>query len=131
MNIVVVEPGLRPRTVSCDGSLSAMQSLVGGYTQAIYPFAEEVALICNEEGKVNGLPCNRALVDEEGAIYDIVCGTFFLCAAPSDSESFESLSPAQAAHYVALFHDPEVFFRVDGQLVCLKQPSPLEASDSL
>lgn len=38
-----------------------------------------MALICNDEGKLLGLPANRALRDSEGNLYDIVCGTFFLC----------------------------------------------------
>ena len=29
-------------------------------------------MICNEEGKLLGLPLNRALRDEEGEIYDII-----------------------------------------------------------
>ena len=41
------------------------------------------------------LPANRALRDESGAVYDIVCGTFFLCGAPSDSESFSGLTTEQ------------------------------------
>ena len=111
MDIVLVEPGMQPRILSCDGSLMAMQSLVGGYIQAIYPFDDEVALICNEEGKLNGLPYNRALVDGEGAIYDIVCGTFFLCAAPADSESFESLGSEQVTYYMSGSTDQRYSFR--------------------
>ena len=78
------------------GDLKSMQAVVGGYIQAIYPFTdEELALICNEEGKLIGLPFNRALRDQEGSIYDVVAGTFFLCRAPADSERFESLTEEQ------------------------------------
>jgi len=33
----------------------------------------EVALICNDEGKLQGLPLNRGLRDERGELYDIIC----------------------------------------------------------
>ena len=50
--------------------MESMQQLVGGLIQVLYPFRDaEVALICNDEGKLLGLPFNRALRDERGATY--------------------------------------------------------------
>ena len=95
-----------------------MQSIVGGHIQAIYPFPG-IALVCNEEGLLLGLPPNRGLRDENGDLYDIVCGTFFLCGAPSDGESFTSLTPAQVAQMERRFHAPEVFVGMGGRIVCL------------
>ena len=36
-----------------------------------YPYEDPVALVCNEEGKLEGLPLNRALRDEDGDIYSL------------------------------------------------------------
>lgn len=47
MRILFVEPNVEPRTVEIDGSLASMQSLVGGLIEAVYPFNDPVALICN------------------------------------------------------------------------------------
>lgn len=92
MKALLVEPNTEPRAIEIDGSLASMQALVGGLIEAVYPFEDSVALICNDEGKLTGLPQNRPLKHPEtGEIYDIVCGPFFLCSAPSDSENFESL----------------------------------------
>ena len=100
-------------------ALSAMQSVVGGDIQAIYPFDETVALICHEEGKFLGLPLNRALYNpDSGECYDIIAGTFLLCAAPVDSEQFESLFEAQVARYLTRFYQPEAFLRINGCLIC-------------
>lgn len=109
MKVLLVEPGKVPRPVEIGNTLEDMQNVVGGLIQAVYPFEEPVALICNEEGKLLGLPLNRSLRDEEGQVYDIVAGTFFLCAAPPDSEHFESLSEGQLVHYQELFRTPELF----------------------
>ena len=93
MRILFVEPNAEPRAIEIDGSLASMQAPVGGLIEAVYPFEDPVALICNDEGKLTGLPQNRPLKHPEtGEIYDTVCGPFFLCSAPSDSENFESLS---------------------------------------
>ena len=121
MNVLLVAPLEPPRAAELDNTLEAMQQAVGGLIQAIYPFEEPVALVCNDEGKLLGLPLNRGLRTEEGTLYDIVCGTFFLCAAPPDSDSFESLSEEQLARYEKRFHSPEVFLRLNGQIICLPE----------
>lgn len=119
MKILLVEPGKEPVLKEIDGSLKSMQEIVGGTIQAIYPFEEPVALICNDEGKLLGLPLNRALQDEEGRIYDIVAGTFFLCGAPEDSDSFGSLTDGAMQAFKQRFAVPELFLNINGTLVCL------------
>ena len=119
MKILLVEPGKEPALKEIDGSLKSMQEIVGGTIQAIYPFEESVALICNDEGKLLGLPLNRGLRDEEGRIYDIVAGTFFLCGAPEDSDSFGSLTDEAMQAFKQRFAVPELFLNINGTLVCL------------
>mgnify|MGYP003291136799 CR=1 FL=1 len=99
MKVLIVEPLKAPYIAEIDGSLESMQKIVGGLIQAIYPFDDSVALICNDEGKLMGLPLNRPLADSSGNIYDIIAGTFFLCAAPSASDSFTSLTEEQIRKY--------------------------------
>ncbi len=124
MKILVIEPGKCPVEKEIGSSLEDMQRLVGGHIQVVYPFPEEVALVCNEEGKLQGLHLNRALRDAGGEVYDIISGTFFLCAAPADSENFESLTEDQLKKYSALFHSPETFLNLGGQIICLSTQEP-------
>ena len=109
MRILLVEPGRVPRPAEIGDSLEDMQTVVGGHIQAVYPFEEPVALICNEEGKCLGLPLNRVLRLDSGEIYDVIAGTFFLCAAPLDSDRFASLTEEQIARYAERFHAIERF----------------------
>ena len=132
MNVLLVEPNADPRAIEIDGSLASMQSLVGGLIEAIYPFSDPIALICNDEGNLTGLPQNRPLKHPEtGEIYDIVCGPFFLCSAPPDSENFESLPDDLIEKYSKVFALPKFvctscgnnFYReqlspFDGELLC-------------
>ena len=123
MRILVVEPECRPEVREIDGSLKSMQEVVGGLIQALNPFAEpNVALVCHDEGKLLNLPANRGLRDKYGQIYDIVCGTFFVCGAPADCDHFTSLTPEQIERYRERFYTPEMFWGVNGRIVCL----PLE-----
>lgn len=64
ISVLLVEPDKYPRTVTIADTLEAMQNLVGGDIEEYMPFEDEVAIICNEEGKVNGLPLNRAIYAE-------------------------------------------------------------------
>ena len=132
MKVLLVEPNTEPRAVEIDGSLASMQSLVGGLIEAVYPFEDPVAMICNDEGKLTGLPQNRPLKHPEtGEIYDIVCGPFFLCSAPPDSENFESLPDEFIEKYHKIFALPKLvctncgeeflkdeLFPFDGELLC-------------
>lgn len=122
MRILVVEPERRPEVREIDGSLKSMQEIVGGLIQPVYPFDDPVALVCNDEGKLMNLPLNRGLRGNDGQIYDIVSGTFFLCGVPPDSDQFVSLTPEQIERYEEKFHTPEMFWGMDGRIVCL----PLE-----
>ena len=119
MRLIVVEPRKKPVVQDIGSDLESMQKIVGGPIQAIYPFEEPVALICNEEGKLLNLPLNRALRDEEGNVYDIISGTFFVCAAPPDSDRFEGLTDQQVKTYTERFAMPEMFLDVGGDLFVL------------
>ena len=66
MTILVVEPMKKPTIQEIDGSLESMQRIVGGDIEAVYPFDDPVVLVCHGEGKLLGLPMNRALTDESG-----------------------------------------------------------------
>lgn len=121
MRILVVEPEHKPEVREINDSLKEMQGIVGGLIQPIY-LGDSVVLICNDEGKLMNLPANRGLRDENGQMCDIIFGTFFLCGAPADTDHFTSLTPEQIERYKERFHTPEMFWGMDGHIVCL----PLE-----
>ena len=124
MRVLIVEPERRPEVKEIDGSLKSMQEIVGGLIQPIPLIdAPDVILVCNDEGRLLNLPANCGLRDETGQIYDIVCGTFFICGAPADCDRFTSLTPEQIERYRKRFYAPEMFCDMDGHIICL----PLEA----
>lgn len=64
ISVILVEPGKYPKQIEIEDTLEAMQSLVGGDIEEYMPYEDEVAIICNEEGKMNGMPLNRAIYSE-------------------------------------------------------------------
>lgn len=98
MNVLVVETGHTPYEKEID-SEGEMTVVVGGPIEAIYPFCESVAVICNEEGRNMQLPFNRNVPNGYGNIY----GTFFICGLSDSGRGFCSLKPEQIEHYKNYF----------------------------
>lgn len=103
MKVLVIAPEKEPVLCSIDGSLKNMQAIVGGFIQAYYPWMEDVAIVCNDEGKINGLPFNRPIFGEHGELLDIIAGTFFICGAPPDSGEFTDIPEDLIEHYMRMF----------------------------
>ena len=59
IKVVLLEPGKLARTAEIDVSLAGMQKTVGGLIEPYYPFEEQVCIVCNEEGKINGMRPNQ------------------------------------------------------------------------
>lgn len=110
IKVVLLEPDKEAQIAEIETTLESMQHLVGdGFIEAFYPFEEEVCIVCNDEGKINGLPLNRAIYSESGELVDIIAGPCFLCDC--SGESFGSLNDEQLARYQKQFRLPEYFFR--------------------
>lgn len=117
IKVIILEPNKEAYLGEIENDLVSMQQVVGGYIQAIYPFEEDVALVCNEEGKINGLTLNRALFDENGKVYDIITGTAFLCDC--SQEQFSSLKKEHQEKFLAMFKYPETFVSMGGEIIAI------------
>ena len=83
MKIVVKKVGQKPEVKEINGELHEMQEIVGGYIECIN-IVDNILCVCNEEGKLMGLPQNFAFNG------DIIVGDVFFCVG--GEEDFESLS---------------------------------------
>ena len=64
ISVLLVEPNKYPKMIEIDDTLEAMQEVVGGDIEEYMPFEDEVAIICNDESKMNGMLPNRAVYAE-------------------------------------------------------------------
>ena len=78
--------------------------------------------IVNEEGKINGLPLNRAIRNDDGVIIDIAAGNLMITGL--GESDFISLDEGRIKKYSERFRTPEMFLRVNGQLHVLPMPEP-------
>jgi hypothetical protein len=120
MTMLLVEPEKHPQVVEIGSDLKSLQSAVGKMIETIYPFEEDVGLIVNEEGKLNGLPLNRALKDENGEVLDVMAGTFLVTGL--SEEGFCSLTKEQTEKFQQEFYQPEAFVRMGNSIMAIPIP---------
>ena len=64
IKVVLCEPGKVARVAEISNTLADLQKTVKGDIEQFCPYEEAVAIICNEEGKFNGMMPNRAIYSE-------------------------------------------------------------------
>ncbi len=130
LSVLFIQPKKEPRMVEIPDTLEAMQNLVGGDIEEYMPFEDEVALVLNENGKMLGLPLNRAIYAPDGNhISDVIVGDFFIVKAPVDSDKYMSLPKDLAEKYADKFKYPERFYRQNGEIK-VHPIKPKERSDA-
>ena len=82
IKVLALLPMELPKEIDLDNTLEAMQKFVGGLIECITlsDTGSEVTLVCNDEGKLLGLPLNRPLWD--GA--DVLAGPGFLAGCDNE-----------------------------------------------
>lgn len=117
MKVLRVEQYKPPFVKEIDPGLESLQSEVEGTVQAIYPYADPVAILCNDDGKLLGMELNRSLRDDDGEIFDAIAGPFLIVGL--GDEDFTSLSDDLIEKYRDIFAQPEVFIRTNSGLLVL------------
>ena len=128
LSVLKIAPGQYPQQVEIDNNLKALQEAVGGSIGASYPFEDPVAIVYNDDGKLMGLPLNRALWDEDGQMYDAVAGDFLVVGL--GEEDFASLPPELAQKYEQLFHQPEAFLPLGRRMMVIPVPDEAVRNDT-
>ena len=85
--------------------------------------ADEVAIILNESGKINGLPLNRAIYTEDGDMQDIYAGDFLVVGLTEDD--FGSLTSEQMQKFEEQFHQPQMFVRMGRSIMAIPVPDDM------
>ena len=98
LKTVYVEPGKPAYETEVEDTLEAKQRAVGGNIEVV-SLDEEGLLICNEEGKLNGMKGNRRIGG------DVIAGPFFILG--ENGENFRSLTEEKTKKYLEEFAEPE------------------------
>ena len=117
MKVVMLEPNKPAYVKEIGNDLASMQEEVEGYIEIIYPFEDEnIGLVCNEEGKIEGFPLNRA-IRANGKIIDVIAGNAFICDCSEDE--LQSLDSKLIDKYLEMFEEPERFAIFNGKIISI------------
>lgn len=114
IRVVMCEPGKKAYVTDIIADLKSYQNIVGGNIEVVHPNLDPVCIVCNEEGKVLGLPLNRAIKDNDGTMLDAIAGTFFVCDA--SRSDIGSLPVDMQDKYKKLFKYPEHFYKTGNEI---------------
>ena len=100
---LLVKPYELPEVIEIKNTLEAKQKIVEGDIECVYlQNNDNVVLICNEEGKINGMKLNRDIG------YDIIAGPFLIVGDDYENGAFKSLTDKQILKYKMLFDENSI-----------------------
>lgn len=98
---LLVKPYELPQEVEIKNNLESLQEEVKGMIECVY--YDDVILICNEEGKINGMHWNRDIGS------DIIYGPFLIAGDDYENGSFKSLTEKQILENKIRFDENSIF----------------------
>ena len=95
MKAIRKKPGCEPEVIDIENTLEAFQAEVDGHIEAVTIF-DDAVIICNEEGRLLGLPHNVRFCGIEfvGTILIVGCAGDTFCDVPEEVFLMKSLRHA-------------------------------------
>lgn len=95
MRVIIKEVGKLPQIQNIENTLEVLKELVGGYIEVVR-MSDDILMICNEEGKLQGLPPNFSTG------YDVIVGTVVFVSFDGE-EDFTDLNDWQVEYILGKF----------------------------
>lgn len=122
---LLVEPNKLPVEIEITNDLESKQKLVQGYIECVYLQDDnDVVLICNEEGKINGMKWNRDIG------YDIIAGPFLIVGNDYENGDFKSLTEEQILNYKIKF-DLRSIIKTENKLIAISMSKGIYHNNNL
>lgn len=103
LKVLLVEENKLPKVIEIDNTLSSLQEVVKGYIEYTYMNGiEDATIICNEEGKINGMGPNRDIGN------DIVFGPFLIVGDDPNIGENLSLTDNQINKFMEMFNEKSI-----------------------
>lgn len=122
MKILIFEPYKYPRKADIPHTLRCMQETVGGDIQAIYPWDDPLALVCDDEALLKDSEFNRFIYPNV-----FIFGTFFLCGI--GEEDFTDLSDKLMEKYAEMLRRPQILVQTPDGITAMQVDAVIEVPD--
>ncbi len=103
LRALLVKENELPKEVEIPNNLSSLQKMVDGLIEYYYmPDIEDAVIICNEEGKINGMGPNREVGRE------VIYGPFLIVGDDPDMGENRSLTEEQITKFKEMFNEKSI-----------------------
>lgn len=114
MTVLVKKPNMPAEVAEMDNTLEALQQVVGGTIECVYPFKAPIAIIVNDGGKLLGMDANFVLA-AEGEPYDLVVGTAIIAGLSEDD--FQSLDADSIESFSRFLNKPQIYCLINNKII--------------
>ncbi len=101
LKVIYVEPGKKAYVTEMGKGLEPIQRAVQGHYEHVYLGKDKAVILCNEEGKLNGMQGNRRYNNGE----NVIAGPFVIVGLGRNE--YVSLTDEQVDKYMQIFGEPE------------------------
>lgn len=103
LRALLVKENNLPEEIELSNNLSSLQEAVDGLIEYYYiPDVDDAVIICNEEGKINGMGPNREVGRE------IIFGPFLIVGDDPEIGENRSLTDEQISKYKEMFNEKSI-----------------------
>ena len=114
VKVIVARPGEDAFVMEIIPDYKHLAALVGGHIEQTFPISDDVAVICDECGKLKGKLPNRLIFGtmsqkfiDEGKNVDAFAGTIVIIGCRAEKEEYDSLTEAEIDLFMELYEKPQ------------------------
>lgn len=97
MRVLIANPGEPAQVADLDPGLESLQAVVGGWIE-LWAVDGAANFLCNDEGRIMGLPFNRDVTLSDGTVWNIY-GPILVTGCREDDGRFDSLPEEDLARW--------------------------------
>lgn len=103
IKVLLVEPFDKPKIITIENNYQAISEIVCGDVDEYMPFEDNVALLCNADGKRLSLSASHTVTDIETGKAELIYGSFILVGTSEFDIEYHSLYDNLTDKYTDLF----------------------------
>jgi len=111
--VIVARPGEEAYVTELIPNYENLSALVGGTLEMSNPFDDDVAIICDESGKIKGKMPNRLSCGNISGCFrrflpvDVYAGTIVIVGCRPEKTEFDGLTDSEIEKYMFLYKEPQ------------------------
>ena len=103
IKVLLVEPFDKPKIITIENNYQAISEIICGDVDEYMPFEDDIALLCNADGKRFSLSASYTVTDIETGKTELIYGSFILVGASKFNTKYHSLDDNLIDKYMDLF----------------------------